>query len=201
MWTQSVLWMGGSSSHFLWRLAPGLLLLALLGSTAVLISLAMRARKQLKKHTSTLPAPRLVTGQTVTTVQDIRRISIAVLLTASISGPGGWFWRDHQFTANRYHYTEVRVIRHDPSNYTLQPARMTPFDATTCTPQNWQTGEKMKSLHFQWTPDCDHVDQRGDFEFYTHAGKRVLFPEEELTNVEYRPDRPDRPDYRTEAKR
>lgn len=93
----------------------------------------------------------------------------------------GWMWRDHQFNANRYLYTDVLVLdRYDAQNFTLQPARMGPIEVTTCTPVDWKRGEKMKHLHFQWTAPCDRVDARGSFEFYAEHGKRLNFTQEIL---------------------
>jgi len=95
----------------------------------------------------------------------------------------GYAAHNWQFSHNRYLYTDVLVLeRHDAQNFTIQPARMQPWHAHTCTPVDWQPFEKMRLLMFQQLSNCKEVGRRGAFEFYEQQGKRLLFPQE-ITNV------------------
>jgi len=176
----------GSNLEYLWQLAPGLLLLALLLSGFAVLSLALRARKIVKgrntptklKHTLTdIP----VMGRTA----QIAQKSSKVILILCIGFLGGLAWQDHEFNANRHTYADVLVVaRHDDKNFTIQPARMTPWNATTCDATDWQPGQKMRLLTYQQRTGCKDVGVRGAYEFYTDHGKRMIF-NQEVANVRY----------------
>jgi hypothetical protein len=92
----------------------------------------------------------------------------------SLAFIAGWLVRDRQFNADRHFYSDVLVLaRHDDRNFTLQPARMQPWEATTCEPQDWQQGQKMRFMQYQQRHGCKDVSARGAFEFYSENGKRL----------------------------
>lgn len=96
----------------------------------------------------------------------------------------GWMIRSYQITANRYHYHDVLVLeRHDDHNFRVQAADMQPWEMATCESVDWQPGQKMAFLDFQWHPKCDNVGESGAFEFYSYKGKRLTFPTEEVVNA------------------
>lgn len=104
-------------------------------------------------------------------------------LTLLIGLGTGYAGHDWLFARNRYLYTDVLIVtRHDAQNFTVQPSRMQPWKAHTCTPVDWQPLQKMKMLLYQQLQDCKEVGARGAFEFYEENGKRLLFPQE-VTNV------------------
>ncbi len=115
----------------------------------------------------------------------IAQKSSKVILILCIGFLGGLAWQDHEFNANRHTYTDVLVVaRYDDKNFTIQPARMTPWNATTCDATDWQPGQKMRLLTFQQRTSCKDVGVRGAYEFFTDHGKRMIF-NQEVANVRY----------------
>jgi hypothetical protein len=91
----------------------------------------------------------------------------------------GISWSNWRFLANRYTYADVLIVaRHDARNFTLQPARMQPFEARTCSDTDWQRLEKMRILTYQQSSNCKEVGARGAVDFYSEHGKRILYPQE-----------------------
>jgi len=162
------------------------LVLACLASTFIVVLAAYEIRKLTQSHVRKLIAMRQ--GPIVVIPTEVKakaaRIGRGALLIMMGFGTG-WLWKDHQFNATRYVYSDVLVVaRHDEQNYTIQPARMQPFKMVTCTPTDWQEGEKMKFLSFTYSARCDRVDGQGWFQFYTNPkGQRLKFPHE-VVNVE-----------------
>ena len=91
----------------------------------------------------------------------------------------GWGWRDHQFNATRYTYTEVQIVaRQDSKNFTVQPARMQPYDWTTCDPVDWEKNERMEWVYYRQREGCKDVTREGAYKFHEVNGKRIIYQEE-----------------------
>jgi len=114
----------------------------------------------------------VITGERVTRqAAKVMAFALGLLL--------GYAVRDHQFNANRYTYADVAVLeRHDDKHFTLQPARMAPWEFASCTPLDWMPQQRMRLLTFQRRAGCHDAAERGSYEFYTVHGKRVTYPEE-----------------------
>src|SRR5215831_13851162 len=211
MWTYLVvlttLGLGGPYTRpiYLW-----LLLSVLVLSIGALVSLAVEIKKGgvLMAHPDALDAPTATTEALIGPMTNARARAIrtgkysGLVLVAMLSGYGlhygqqrhaytdgyraGYTTAEQDFNHARYHYDNVRVeARYSDNRFLLHPARMDAWSMTTCTSQDWQPGETMKHLDFQWTSACSHVDGRGSFEFYKDAeGRRVRLPEG-VTNVGY----------------
>jgi len=138
----------------------------------------------LRKHTKEKLRPNSEPETYMRGPQPQGRRTVWISSLALLIGLGlGYAAHNWQFSRSRYRYTDVLVLeRHDAQNFTIQPARMQPWHAHTCTPVDWQPFEKMRLLIFQQLSDCKEVGRRGAFEFYEQQGKRLLFPQE-ITNV------------------
>jgi hypothetical protein len=102
----------------------------------------------------------------------------------------GYAVRDYRATAEavealraRYTYMDVLIVaRHDDHTFTLQPKWMDEWGATTCTPVDWQAGQKMKFVtyvqHTDGKSSCKDVSLPGAYEFYMQDGKRLIFTKE-----------------------
>ena len=82
---------------------------------------------------------------------------------------------------NRYTYTDVLITAKQGSqDFTLQPARMEPWQAHLCSAVDWQVGQQMQVLTYQQreSPHCKDVQAVGSYVFYTYKGKRINYREE-----------------------
>lgn len=103
----------GGSSPFLWRAAPGLLLLALLLSGLSVLSFAMRARRIAKQRSAEasiipMPPPRAAVAM-LPTAETVRRASKTTFLLL-VGMLAGILWRDHELISNTRMYFGVSVI-------------------------------------------------------------------------------------------
>lgn len=90
-------------------------------------------------------------------------------------------WADYHFTSNRHHYEDVVVLqRHSDTLFTLRPARMQPFDVTTCGPVDWDSLQMMKFVEYKQRYGCKDVSALGAYEFYMEHGQRKIYPQEFL---------------------
>ncbi len=137
----------GSNLEYLWQLAPGLLLLALLLSGFAVLSLALRAKDcEREKYSYKAKAHAHGHSSHGPNGADRSQKSSKVILILCIGFLGGLAWQDDEFNANRHTYTDVLVVaRYDDKNFTIQPARMTPWNATTCEATDGRQGKRCVS--------------------------------------------------------
>lgn len=152
-----------------WR---GILLAGKIAST-------WKKRRVMRTTTSQTELPGVHAGGTI---RAGTRATLMVLIGAVIGSGLTWILGHKQ--QRRYSYIDVLVLqRHDSTHYTLQPEWMKPWEMTTCTPQDWEQGEKMQFLNFKYHPGCDTVDD-GAFVFYSGAnGKRTNYLKGEQLNA------------------
>src|SRR5215472_13427683 len=115
-------------------------------------------------------------------MEAMRRVAGLGLLAGVLLGLT-YVWGHHEgygeaqreFARVRHTYTDVAVlIRHDSRHFTLQPARMAPFEAATCEAVDWQAGEHMKQLTYQQRYGCKDVGLGGSYTFYVSSdGSRL----------------------------
>lgn len=101
----------GSSSPFLWRAAPGLLLLALLLSGLSVLSLAVRARRIVhlrEERPIPMPPPRSVITM-LPTAESVRKIGSTVFLL-SLGLLAGYAIRNQELASNTRTYFGVAVL-------------------------------------------------------------------------------------------
>lgn len=173
----------GSNSGFLWRVAFGSFVLALLLSGFALLSLALRARKLVKARATKQTLMQLPTiPLTARTEQriDVSKMLLVLLFGLTVGAIEGWTWAGYQYTKDRHTYTDVLILtRHDARHFTVQPARMAPWETgRLCSDVDWQAGEKMRILTYKQKDDCKDVSARGAYAFYYDAqGKRTNLKE------------------------
>jgi len=157
-----------------------------LGLLSAIILIVRKGRKlnvswtkdlKLSSEQSGLSTKRIITSKILEHTS-----KLLLVVVGTIIGSG---WTEYRANVNRYHYTNVLVVkRFDTQNFLLQPARMQPFKAKTCEKGlDWQVGQKMEFLYFQWTPECDYVGERGAFKFYEQDGKRMQFKTQEIADA------------------
>lgn len=195
MWTFLVAITLGWGSFYTQPIFFWPLLLLLLASCGVGVWLVIELRKEEAADTDTqsltamIETPGLL-GHMTRGAKGIRRTTRylgLVLLGAVLTGPLGWLWRDHQLTSPPRIYTDVLIRqRYDATHFELLPARMAPWQATSCTPLDWAAGEKMRFVAFQQRYGCKDFTIAGWYDFYNddRTGKRLKFTAE-LINVGY----------------
>jgi hypothetical protein len=146
----------------------------------------LRKQHRMSKQTATTAStdPNLQAPPIQAMAQRAGRFSVFILMIGIAAGIAFDFGARHgyaeayrEFMGNRYSYSDVVVTRrYSEKHFQIQPARMQPFDFTSCTALDWRENEKMRLLRFQ--PDVEHdckdVALRGEFYFYTdQSGNRI----------------------------
>lgn len=109
------------------------------------------------------------------------------LLGVVIGFFAGYSYRGDKENRERYTYTDVLIVaRHNDRKFTLQPARMQPFDTKPlCSSEDWQKDQKMSLFTFTPREDCWDVEAGGSYVFYMKDGKRITYPQETITDARY----------------
>lgn len=84
----------------------------------------------------------------------------------------GMWIRDRQLLDNQHTYFDVIILeKYSQNKYLLQPARMQPWIAKTCSDVDWHVPQQMKFFTYEQMPDCMRVKA---FVFYANnKGERV----------------------------
>ena len=117
-------------------------------------------------------------------------MAISVLGLCGLSFFAGYSFRGDRENRQRYTYTDVLILaRHDPKTYDVRPARMEAWQAGLCEDNDWQPWQKLRRFSFQVRKNAQGeicLDAlEGGYEFYTQNGKRILYPQENLTDARY----------------
>lgn len=153
----------GGSSPFLWRAAPGLLLLALLLSGLSVLSFAMRARRIAKRRSAEasiipMPPPRAAVAM-LPTAEIVRRASKTTFLLL-VGMLAGILWRDHELSRNTMTYTSVAIIEKIAErDFLIWPERMKQQRVQLCRDSlvDWRGGETLDDWTFEQKPGCKRV--------------------------------------------
>jgi hypothetical protein len=151
----------GSSSPFLWRAAPGLLLLALLLSGSAVLSLGLRARRIVhlrEERPIPMPPPRSVITM-LPTAESVRKISRTVFLL-SLGAFTVYALRNHELRVNTRTYTDISIIKKVADReYLIWPDRMKQQHTMICSESSvgWYEGETLADWTFEQKEGCKRV--------------------------------------------
>ena len=116
--------------------------------------------------------------------REISRYVLVVILAGSAGTAGGWNWHKSWASSNRHHYVDVSInARADSTHFILEPVGMQPWPAVSCTPLDWQAGERLKWIDYQQRESCKDFKDNGSYVcYFDDNGRCINFRKEIASN-------------------
>lgn len=156
-----------AACSYLLILSPfGHLLIRLLGLSVFLYGIGYGVLEYARSKGTNV----LLSGKNKTVSSVIRLASKASILLAGVAI--GYGIRDHQLSQNTHTYWDVVVLeRYTPQRFKVQPAMSVSGVWDTCSPQDWQAGQKMDWVTIEQNLGCKTIRYQ---HFYSNSqGERL----------------------------